>query len=82
MPIRRLEIPDATIVGAAIIAGVGAGWFVDVKEGVDNMVNFTEIVEPIPENVEKYNELYAIYQNMYQALNTHGVYDQFSKLQS
>lgn len=46
VPIRKLEIPDATIVGAAVIAGVGAGWFNDVAEGVNSMVRYLETIEP------------------------------------
>lgn len=80
VPIRKLEIPDATIVGAAVIAGVGAGWFADVSEGVKTMVRYTDTIEPIAENVEKYNELYEIYKNLYVTLSSNGVYDQFAKL--
>lgn len=78
--IRKLEIPDATIVGAAVIAGVGTGWFKDVTEGVNSMVRYTETIEPISENVAKYNEIYAIYKNLYMALNTNGIYLQFAQL--
>lgn len=80
VPIRKLEISDATIVGAAVIAGVGAGWFNNVVEGVNSMVRYTETIEPIPENVVKYNEIYEIYKNLYAALNTNGIYTQLAKL--
>ncbi|KNZ42863.1 FGGY-family carbohydrate kinase [Acetobacterium bakii] len=80
VPIRKLEIPDATIVGAGVIAGVGAGWFDSVAQGVTSMVRYTDTIEPIPENVEKYNELYNIYKNIYTGLNSVGVYTQFAKL--
>jgi len=80
VPIRKLEISDATIVGAAVIAGVGAGWFNNVAEGVNSMVRYTDTIEPIAANVEKYNALYEIYKNLYSALSTSGIYDQFAKL--
>ncbi|MBU4439852.1 MAG: xylulose kinase, partial [Firmicutes bacterium] len=80
VPIRKLEIPDATIVGAAVIAGVGAGWFKDVTEGVSSMVRYQETIEPIPENVKRYNEIYDIYKNLYTALNENSLYAQFAKL--
>ncbi|MBI4856096.1 MAG: hypothetical protein HY818_05070 [Acetobacterium woodii] len=80
VPIRKLEIPDATIVGAAVIAGVGAGWFKDVTEGVSSMVRYLETIEPIPENVKRYNEIYDIYKNLYTALNENSLYAQFAKL--
>lgn len=80
LPIRKLEIADATIVGAAVIAGVGAGWFADVGQGVNTMVRYTDTIEPIPENVQKYKALYEIYKNIYTTLNANGIYDQFAKL--
>ncbi|MGL4606584.1 MAG: FGGY-family carbohydrate kinase [Eubacteriaceae bacterium] len=80
VPIRKLEVADATIVGAAVIAGFGAGWFIDVSDGVNQMVRYTETIDPIPENVETYNKRYEIYKNMVTALTESGVYSQFANL--
>jgi glycerol kinase len=37
--IKRLKVSDATIVGAVILAGVGAEIFADVVDGVNKVVN-------------------------------------------
>lgn len=68
----KVRIPDtaeATCLGAAMCAWVGAGKFKDLKDAVNNIVKFTRYFEPIEENVEKYNELYP----KWRALNDHMV---------
>jgi xylulokinase len=66
--INILEVADATIIGAAVLGGVGAGVFRDVKDGVSKMVKFKDTVEPVSENVELYNKTYEAYVNAYDAL--------------
>ena len=78
--VRRLKISDATIIGAAILAGVGAGLFSDPEEGVAKMVHFTDEVEPIAGNVEKYNQIYQVYKKLYQVNNENGIYSDLAKL--
>jgi xylulokinase len=78
--IKRLKVSDATIIGAAILAGVGAGIFGDVVEGVEKIVSYTDVIKPIPENVEKYNKIHKVYRNMYNALNNSSVFSQLSEL--
>ncbi len=80
MEIRRLKVSDATIIGAAILAGVGAGIFDNVAAGVEKMVHFTDTIAPIEKNIEKYNKLYKAYKKMYNALSENGVYTEFSAL--
>ncbi len=36
--VKQLEVEDATIVGAAILAGVGVDKFSDAGKGMDKMV--------------------------------------------
>lgn len=78
--VRRLKVTDATIIGAAILAGVGAGLFTDIHEGVDQMVHFKDEVEPIHSNVKKYDELYQIYKKLYQVFHENQLYDAMSSL--
>jgi xylulokinase len=66
--INILEVADATIIGAAVLGGVGAGVFSDVKDGVSKMVKFKDTVEPVSENVALYNKIYAAYVDAYDAL--------------
>lgn len=63
--ISLINIEQGPAFGAAIIAGVGSGFFADFETIVEELVDVVKTVDPIPENVEKYNENYKIYQNLY-----------------
>lgn len=64
LPITPLKVPNATLVGAAIFAGIGAGLFRDVADGVAKMVGLEAPVEPIPENREVYQKRYETYKHL------------------
>lgn len=64
LPITPLKVPNATLVGAAIFAGIGAGVFRDVADGVAKMVGLEAPVEPIPENHDVYQKRYEAYQHL------------------
>ena len=64
MEIHPLKVPNATLVGASIFAGIGAGIFKDVTEGVMEMVHFAEPVQPIAENSEVYRKRYETYKHL------------------
>lgn len=68
MEIHPLQVPNATLVGAAIFAGVGAGVFSDVADGVAKTVRYAEPVRPIPENGEVYQKRYETYKHLRAAL--------------
>ncbi|GIO23506.1 xylulokinase [Oceanobacillus sp. J11TS1] len=51
--------------GAAMLAAYGAGWFASLQECASVFLKDAETVEPIPENVEKYKELYQLYKSIY-----------------
>lgn len=68
VPVETTENEEATALGAAMIATVGAGMYKDLQEAADNMVHVTGRYEPIPENVETYNKLYKIFNDSYDAL--------------
>ncbi len=78
--INVLKVPDATIIGAAVLGGVGAGIFKNAKEGVDTLVQFIDKVEPIPANVKRYNDIYKAYVKAYQALTDSGTFVELGKL--
>lgn len=78
--VKQLKIGDATIVGVAILAGVGVGVFPDARAGVEKMVGFTETVHPNPGNVAVYNKSYQVYTAAYQALQSQGVFKMLSNL--
>ena len=70
-PERRLSylLPDtATTLGAAILAGVGVGFYKDYEEAVVLTVKETRIHEPNPKNREVYDQAYGTYRNLYDSL--------------
>ncbi len=71
---------EATALGAAMIAAVGCGIYKNLQEAIDKMVHVTATYKPIPENVEKYNELYKIFNDTYNSLNEK-VFDEIAQYQ-
>ena len=53
--------------GAALVAGVGVGIWPDLVEA-SKVLHEETVTLPIPENVEIYNKVYALYDKLYLAL--------------
>ncbi|HVO53287.1 MAG TPA: FGGY family carbohydrate kinase [Solirubrobacterales bacterium] len=68
LPVVVMEQSDAGALGAAILAGVGIGWWQDPAEGAAAVVREARVFEPDPANRALYQELYAIYRSCYEAL--------------
>jgi xylulokinase len=81
-PVSKLGVGEATVLGAAILGGVGAGVFSSIEEGVAEMVRIDEQYEPNPQNHAVYNEIYAIYRNLYSAVSKAGVYKEIAGFQA
>jgi len=64
-PIVTLETEQGPGMGAAMIAAVGTGWYENFEECSETFVNYQKPILPKEENVEKYNEVYNIYQQIY-----------------
>lgn len=60
-PLTRLKINEAGTLGAAIIAGKGAGLFSSLPEGVKEMVNTERVFEPDQKQSELYSRNYQKY---------------------
>jgi xylulokinase len=72
---------ECTVIGSAILGGVGAGVFKTVKEGCDAMLHKTGTYEPDPERHEIYNELYELWKDSYTALAASGFYKKLNDFQ-
>ena len=68
-PVQIMKVGESTVLGAAILGGVGAGVFDSIQEGVDAMVHVETEIEPIVENHEIYQGLYSAYVEANQALS-------------
>ncbi|MCK5735026.1 MAG: hypothetical protein KAH21_01055, partial [Spirochaetaceae bacterium] len=60
--------PQAVSLGSAIAGAVGAGIYSDLKSAADMMVEEGRVIEPNPENTEKYREYVKQYEATYDNL--------------
>ena len=67
-PVRAMDVAEAPCLGVAILAGAATGAFASVDEGLSRMVRATQTYHPDPAMVERYEERYALYQQVYPAL--------------
>jgi xylulokinase len=63
--IVKLQSEQGPGMGAAMLAAYGCGWFDSLKDCADKFLKEDKLYQPIPENVEKYKELFAIYKTVY-----------------
>jgi sugar (pentulose or hexulose) kinase len=69
LPMEKGQTHETSGLGAAILVAKGLGWFSDLDEAVENMVNVKTIFEPNKKHVQIYRELYSkVYTKMYSAL--------------
>ncbi len=64
---RPSYLEEATSIGAAIIAGVGAGIYKDFSV-VDNFFSIVDTIQPDPENIPLYRKRKALFDKIYFAL--------------
>lgn len=68
IPIIQLSTEQGASLGSCMIAGLGCGWFNTVEEAIDVCVSYKdEVIQPVQENVESYQEIYAVWKNIYDA---------------
>lgn len=67
-PVKRLATAEASALGAGIAAAKGAGWFASAAEAAGAMGGKVELTtEPDPERHAQYQELLAIFRQLYPA---------------
>jgi xylulokinase len=59
---------EGAALGAALLAGVGAGHWKTIQESCQAAIRTVESTQPQPTEVGKYAELYPLYQGLYPAL--------------
>jgi xylulokinase len=68
LPLQRVAVDEGAAFGAAILGGVAAGVWPDVRAGVQATVTPRETIEPVPEWVSIYRERRAHFRALYPAL--------------
>ena len=68
-PVHRVMVKEATALGAALLAGVAAGTFTDLRDAVERTVTLAdEPFTPDPANRSRYDEDYGRYRRLYDAI--------------
>ena len=78
MPLQLTRAAVGSPFGAAILAGMGAGAFPDIRKSLPEMVHLDRRFEPNPANHEKYTQIYRVYRNIYEHLK--GDFDQAARI--
>lgn len=73
-----MDSEEASSLGAGISAAVAAGWFSSFEEAAKTMTHVNDITEPIPQNVKRYQDIIAIYSDIYPL--THGIFKKINSL--
>lgn len=68
IPVRVPASPDAPSTGSAVLAGVGAGHFATIDEGIAAMVHQGRLIEPDAGRMAQYDAIHARYSALYPAL--------------
>lgn len=63
--IVRLSSEQGPAVGAAMLAAWGCGWYESLQQCAKMFITSSKTFQPIPENVEKYKEIYGLYKMVY-----------------
>ena len=75
IPLYTVNTTEGGAFGAAILAAVGVGAFPDASSAVEAMIRRVDQTDPIPHQVQAYEEVYALHKTLYPTLQ-----DTFSKL--
>lgn len=81
MPVETLKVEDAAVLGAAMAAAVGMGYYKNIAEAADTLVKPARRYEPKKENIGTYGEKYALYVNTYEALSVANIFKDIAAAQ-
>lgn len=69
VPLRVPHVTEAACLGAALLAGVGAGVYPDFQTAVTDTVTFTHQITPQPTNQATYDSHFLVYTKLYPLLS-------------
>lgn len=80
--VQTVQTSETGSLGAAMLAGIGAGAFKNLDEAVEAMVHVTSTYDPNPAAIGVYDDLYAAYTSAYECLAASNVYNRMASLQN
>jgi len=81
IPVIKGQVEEATALGAAILAGVGAGVYKNIEAAAEEMIVTDEQKEPIKKNSAIYDKYYAIYNQLYETIKQKNLYKKLADIQ-
>lgn len=69
-PIATLQTEQGPAFGAAMLAGIGCGWFKSEEDAARELIHYRETIYPNSENSQIYQKLYQIYRQVYPQTRT------------
>ncbi len=69
--IVTINAKEGPAFGVALLAGVGTGVYNSVEEACSATIKTVTRLEPVSENLKRYDDYYNIYRDLYGALKTH-----------
>jgi xylulokinase len=66
--VRRAGSPEATNLGAGILAAAAVGWYPSIREAAASMTSVGRTFVPDPANVDLYTRLFEVYRDLYPTL--------------
>jgi sugar (pentulose or hexulose) kinase len=79
--VLRSQIQEATALGAAVLAAVGGRVYPDVERAVEHMVSIETPLHPTKTCVVLYDQLFALHNDVYQALEKAKVFARLSTVE-
>lgn len=70
IPVHLTNATEGAAFGAAILAAVAGGKYDSVDEACKTLIATTDVMNPIPDHVERYNEYYKVYHTLYNTLES------------
>ena len=67
-PVVTFEVFEGSILGAAILAGVGAGAYPDASTASDQLARLGRVFRPDPAPKARYDHLYGLFKTMHDAM--------------
>ncbi|MCF7955009.1 MAG: hypothetical protein K9M75_04335 [Phycisphaerae bacterium] len=79
LPIQVSDVPEATPLGAAMLAGIGIGLYENLDQAFERVKKPTKVYNPNLELTAKYETLFEIYKSIYPALKSinNNLFDRF-----
>lgn len=68
---KRIAIPtiyEASLLGAAVLAGVGAGVYTNIDAAIKRVAHIARVFEPNPAAAAIYNQRFPLYQELYETV--------------